>query len=263
MHPPGQQSWNDDRFLVIGGEGGIITVKSLSPITDSIPLSRVHPTFQEPDIQINDAALDSWKRDQLADADALLTTAIFGSQNPSYCVLASRALVRAHSQQWDTSLVDAEMSIQIKPSVIGYIAKSVAHVFMGERDKAYQACDIAFERFHSSYGTFILLIKAIIVFMAGEERNALSRVDDLIATVHFNSICYVVQAYMYLLLGNSCMETSNFKAAIQSFKYALAQMRHHTSRTLFMVSLVSKLPNSYDFTVSISLTAPADIWMEI
>ncbi|KAF8555028.1 hypothetical protein OG21DRAFT_963279 [Imleria badia] len=65
---------------------------------------------------------------------------------------------------------------------------------MGERDKGYQACDIAFEHFQSAHGTFILLIKAIIILIAGEHRDAISRVDDLIAIVHFNSICYVVQA---------------------------------------------------------------------
>ena len=32
------------------------------------------------------------------------------------------------------------------------------------------------------------------MFMAGEHRDAISRVDDLNAAVHFNSICYVVQA---------------------------------------------------------------------
>ena len=32
------------------------------------------------------------------------------------------------------------------------------------------------------------------MFMAGEHRDAISRIDDLAATVHFNSICYVVQA---------------------------------------------------------------------
>ena len=30
--------------------------------------------------------------------------------------------------------------------------------------------------------------------MAGEHRDAILRVDDLIATVPFNSFCYVVQA---------------------------------------------------------------------
>ena len=46
---------------------------------------------------------------------------------------------------------------------------------------------------------------------------------------------------MYLLLGNSQMEANNYKGAIQSFERAKAQMRHHTSRPLFMVSLVSFL----------------------
>lgn len=32
------------------------------------------------------------------------------------------------------------------------------------------------------------------MFMAGEHPNALSHVDDLIATVPFRSMCYVVQA---------------------------------------------------------------------
>jgi hypothetical protein len=35
--------------------------------------------------------------------------------------------------------------------------------------------------------------------MAGEHRDAISRVDDLIDTVHFNSICYVVQARAHAL----------------------------------------------------------------
>ena len=95
--------------------------------------------------------------------------------------------------------------------------------------------------------------------MAGEHRDAISRVDDLIATVHYNSICYVVQArghglprdeyhhlhlqqaYMYLLLGNLQMERSDYEGAIQSFEHARAQIRHNESRSLLVVSLVSFL----------------------
>ena len=33
------------------------------------------------------------------------------------------------------------------------------------------------------------------MFMAGEHNNAISCIGDLIADVHFNSICYVVQAH--------------------------------------------------------------------
>ena len=50
-------------------------------------------------------------------------------------------------------------ALKIEPSLIAYIAKSLAHVGNGERDKGYRACDIAFERFHSSHVTFLLLIK--------------------------------------------------------------------------------------------------------
>ena len=34
--------------------------------------------------------------------------------------------------------------------------------------------------------------------MAGEHDDAISRVDDLIDTVQFNSVCYVVQACIYV-----------------------------------------------------------------
>ena len=139
-------------------------------------MSRLHPTFQEPDIQIDDAALHSWRHAQLANvAEASLTAAIHESQSPSHHALARRALVRARLRQWDTAIADATevflallspaatlnyiKSIKIQPSVIGYIAKSVALVGNGERHKAYRACDIAFERFHSTHVTFLLLIK--------------------------------------------------------------------------------------------------------
>jgi lipopolysaccharide biosynthesis regulator YciM len=46
---------------------------------------------------------------------------------------------------------------------------------------------------------------------------------------------------MYLLLGNSRMESGDYKNAIQLFERARAQMRPYTSRILSVVSLVSFL----------------------
>ena len=112
-----------------------------------------------------------------------MTASINQSQNPSHHVLASRALVRTRLQRWDVALLDAEMvfftlftctltltlvytkALEIEPSLIAYIAKSLAHVGNGERDKGYRACDIAFERFHSSHVTFLLLMKVCIVVL--------------------------------------------------------------------------------------------------
>ena len=128
-------------------------------------MSPLHPTLQEPVIQIDDAALDSWKQDQLENADALLTAAIPDPRNPNHHVLASRALVDAEEVLTALFLHTLTLTsiytkaIKIEPSVIGYIAKSVALVGNGERHKGYRACDIAFERFHSSHVTFLLLVK--------------------------------------------------------------------------------------------------------
>ncbi|KAF8417750.1 hypothetical protein L210DRAFT_3580341, partial [Boletus edulis BED1] len=250
----------DDQSLAFGGKDRKISIIRVSRIIDSIlssplhltphgPVIQVddfvtassprHPTLQEPHIQIDDAVLDSWKHDQLENAEALLTATISESQNPNHNLFASRALLRTRQGKWDSALEDAERAIDIQPSAISFIAKSVAHVGKGERHKAYRTCDIAFERFHSSHVTFILLIKAIIVFMAGEHPDAISRVDDLIATVSFNSICYVVQAYMYLLLGNSQMECGDHDGAIQSFERAQAQMRDYLGPPLFAILLIT------------------------
>ena len=141
-------------------------------------MSRLHPTFQAPDIRIDGGALHSWNHNEFSNAEALLTAAIHESRDPSHHACASRALVRARLEQWDAAIVDATevfiallshalsliyiKSIKIQPSVIGYIAKSVAHVGNGEKHKAYRACDIAFERFHSTHVTFLLLIKVCI-----------------------------------------------------------------------------------------------------
>jgi hypothetical protein len=80
-----------------------------------------------------------------------LTETITNSGNKNHLALANRALVRAHLQLWDLAIDDAEKvslrllshtlmlipnyhkSIKIRPSVIGYIAKSVALIGKGEK----------------------------------------------------------------------------------------------------------------------------------
>ena len=53
-------------------------------------------------------------------------------------------------------------SIKIHPSLLGYIAKSIALVGKGEKHRGYRACDIAFEHFRSTHISFLLLIKVCI-----------------------------------------------------------------------------------------------------
>ena len=46
---------------------------------------------------------------------------------------------------------------------------------------------------------------------------------------------------MYLLVGNSRMESNDYEGAVESFGHARAQLRDHTSGSLSMISLVSVL----------------------
>lgn len=75
---------------------------------DSIHPSCLRYPFQEPEVHIDNAALDSWKRGQLANAEALLTAAIHQSQDTTHHILASRSLVRTRLQQWDVAIDDAD-----------------------------------------------------------------------------------------------------------------------------------------------------------
>ena len=46
---------------------------------------------------------------------------------------------------------------------------------------------------------------------------------------------------MYLLLGNSHMESGDYEGAIRSFELARAQLRPFPSQSLFVVALVNFL----------------------
>ena len=131
-------------------------------------------------------------------------------------------------QEWDAAIIDAERvcvvprlstrilaliyikAIETHPCIIAYIAKSLALVGKGDKDDDYRTCDIAFAPFHSTHASFLLLIKVGVLqsrisylltalrpsssFLAGKHRDAILRMNDLIATVPPNSIYYIVQA---------------------------------------------------------------------
>ncbi|KAF8127148.1 hypothetical protein EV363DRAFT_1345315, partial [Boletus edulis] len=61
------------------------------------------------------------------------------------------------------------------------LLQRVAHIGKGEMHKGYRTCDIAFEHFHSSHLGFLLLTKAIIVFMAREHPNAISSLQSQVS----------------------------------------------------------------------------------
>lgn len=107
----------------------------------------------------------------------------------SHHAFANRALVQARLQKWGSALVDAEMvthhtsfyrttlkyicfqSIDIQPSVIGCIAKSIALCGQGRHEDSMQAFDLGFNYCSADQLNYLLLVK---VCMTYERRSNLT-----------------------------------------------------------------------------------------
>ena len=136
-------------------------------------------------IDTTDTTVDSWKEDRLVDTEASLTEIITNSPHRNHHALANRALVRRRLRDWHHHLaiddarnvglrspsrtlvftLNYHKSIEICPSVIGYIAKSVALIGGGKKVEGCQAFDLAFRHCRPNEVDFLLLIK-VCVFSA-------------------------------------------------------------------------------------------------
>ncbi|KAF8129264.1 quinon protein alcohol dehydrogenase-like superfamily [Boletus edulis] len=222
----------DDRLLAIGLPGKI----TVHDLTHDLPLLE----YRSPFIHITDAALRSWEQNRLVDVEASLTeTTTSNTRDKRRLALATRALVRSQLQHWDLAIEDAKNSIGIEPSVSGYIAMSVALIGNGQKEEGCRVFDLAFRHCDPTDMDTLLLIKAVVLFMAGKHNEAVSRIDDLIPIIKFNTVYYMVQAMMYLQIGNSHMESSDYESAIHSFELARSQMRYHVRLSFSIVSLIS------------------------
>ncbi|KAF8126560.1 hypothetical protein EV363DRAFT_1434140 [Boletus edulis] len=221
----------DDRLLAIGLPGKI-TLSSLNVEIDYF-------VSQSPFIHITDAALRSWEQNHLVDVEASLMETTFNTPDKRHLALATRALVRSQLQHWDLAIEDAEKSIEIEPSVTGYIAMSVALIGNGQKEQGCRVFDLAFRHCDSTHMDTLLLIKAVVLFMSGKHNEAVSRVGDLIPIIKFNPVYYMVQAMMHLQIGNSHMKSGDYKSAIHSFELARSQMRYRVRLSFFIVSVIS------------------------
>ncbi|KAF8126555.1 quinon protein alcohol dehydrogenase-like superfamily, partial [Boletus edulis] len=173
----------DDRLLAIRLPGKI----TVHDLTYGLPLSE----YRSPFIHITDAALRSWEQNRLVDVEASLTET---TRDERHLALATRALVRSQLQHWDLAIEDAKKSIEIEPSVTGYIAMSVALIGNGQKEQGCRVFDLAFRHCDSTHMDTLLLIKAVVLFMSGKHDEAVSRVGDLIPIIKFNTVYYMVQA---------------------------------------------------------------------
>ncbi|KAF8550012.1 TPR-like protein [Imleria badia] len=127
------------------------------------------------------------------------------SSSDIHHVFAHNALVNVRSKDRSSACANARKSIDARPSTMGYIAKALAQIGIGEPEKAVQVLDLAFANCNPDESNLLLLIKAIVLFVARQCDTAISRVHDLIAVLRDNETkycCFQVLANMYHLQGD-------------------------------------------------------------
>ncbi|KAJ8594796.1 hypothetical protein M405DRAFT_440608 [Rhizopogon salebrosus TDB-379] len=113
-------------------------------------------------------------------AEDLLTQEI-DSDADNYNSYANRSFVMARKPDWGSALHDALKSVNIQPSLTGYLSKGIALCGQMNFQDATKAFDLAFMFAEGGSKTvhLLLLIKAIALFNANQHDEAMLRVQEL------------------------------------------------------------------------------------
>ncbi|KAF8121185.1 quinon protein alcohol dehydrogenase-like superfamily [Boletus edulis] len=165
-----------DNYFAGGGRGKI----TLYTLRNILPKDVfVDPPSRLPLIQVSDAAFKPWIEGNLKSVEDILSREIV--QHSNYHAFANRALVRTRLKQWDMAIEDANRSLSISPSAIGYIAHAIALLDQHEKRHALRTFDLAFCHCDASQKRFVLLLRAILLFVSGKRKDPVARVNDLIS----------------------------------------------------------------------------------
>ncbi|KAG6379430.1 hypothetical protein JVT61DRAFT_11900 [Boletus reticuloceps] len=208
----------DDSHLACGRGDKKITVYSLR---DILPLHVIlDPTTRLPLMSVSDAAFKPWLQHTLPQAVWMLSKDMEGSDyhdpyDPIHHAIANYALVQACIGSWHMAVQHADRSLAMQPSAIGHIAKARGLLGQGQQELAFEAFDLAFRDCKADETRFLLLIKAIFMFISEKREYAIARVNDLI-TVADDSEKYdylQVLANMHLMQGNTELTMQSFERA--------------------------------------------------
>ncbi|KAG2335861.1 hypothetical protein BDR05DRAFT_205965 [Suillus weaverae] len=161
----------------------------------------------------------------LSTAEELLTQDINTDVN-NHTSYAHRSFVRARISDWDRALQDAIKSISIQPSLTGYISKGITLCGKGLVRDVRAAFDVASMYTNEDSETihFLLLIKAIALFNAGQHDEALLLLKELAAGCPNadTSACHIVEAYLHVQLGIKALDGARHDKASDHFTAALS-----------------------------------------
>ncbi|KAG2356060.1 hypothetical protein BDR07DRAFT_1613333 [Suillus spraguei] len=161
---------------------------------------------------------------ELSIAEELLTQYINTNSN-SHISYSHRSLVMARKHDWDRALQDAIKSINIKPSLTGYMSKGIAFCGKGYITDARAVFDVAsmYTDQNSQTTHFLLLIKAIALFGADQHDEASLLLKEL-TTGCPNAdtrACHIVQAYLHVQLGIKASHGARYDEAAEHFTAAI------------------------------------------
>ncbi|KAG0704041.1 hypothetical protein DFH29DRAFT_997923 [Suillus ampliporus] len=170
-------------------------------------------------------------------AEDLLTQEIDTDDN-NYASYANRSVVRARNSEWDNALQDADKSITIQPSLLGYISKGIALCGNELPWDAMEAFDLASIFLNRDPITIdiLLLIKAVTLFNAGRRDEAMQRVQDLAtACQHLDTLpCSVVNLYLRVQLAIISFADGRYSEAADQLNDNIPSITNLFSRrTLF------------------------------
>ncbi|KAH7906973.1 hypothetical protein BJ138DRAFT_1104700 [Hygrophoropsis aurantiaca] len=181
----------------------------------------------QPLLETSAQTCNAWRslRDNFKKAEEALSEVITDDVK-DHNAFASRALVRARALKWNAALEDAQMSINIQPSVLGYVALGIAHSGQRNGEGAIQALDLGFIDCNGDINTirFLLLVKSIIIFNIGRGNEGIARITDLIKARPGNDtpLCHNIQTYMYAQLGMAAMKAHEYDRAVQQLTSAIS-----------------------------------------
>ncbi|KIK33225.1 hypothetical protein CY34DRAFT_813784 [Suillus luteus UH-Slu-Lm8-n1] len=160
----------------------------------------------------------------LSTAEELLTQEIHTDAN-NYTSYAHRSFVMARQLAWDHALEDAIKSINIRPSLTGYISKGIALCGKGLAREARIAFDVAslFANQDSNTNHFLLLIKAVALFNVDQREEAMLLVKELASACPNADIlgCRVLETYLRVELGINASAGARHDEAADHFTAAV------------------------------------------
>ncbi|KAG1896010.1 WD40-repeat-containing domain protein [Suillus fuscotomentosus] len=196
----------------------------LSGGTDNKVLEWAVPSEGNSKILDITTARDACITGDLSIAEELLTQEIYTNAD-DFTSYANRSFIMARKHNLDNALEDAIKSIDIKPSLIGFISKGIALCGKGHVQEARVAFDVAstLTNQDSETNQFLLLIKAIALFNADQHEEAMLLIKDRAAACpNVDPLARrVVETYLRVQLGIKAFDSAHHDEAADHFTAAV------------------------------------------